>query len=87
MRFREVSFFISFRDWSVFVLMRFHNTILPAPPFLMMYLWTYTPIFLTSQNKRVMLHRLYATSPLLNFLTNFPTYCNIGPPAVYFCII
>jgi len=36
-----------------------------------------------------MLHRLYATSPLLNFWpTNFPTYCNIGPtPAVYFSII
>ena len=37
----------------------------------------------------VMLHRLYAISPLLNFRpTNFPTYCNIGPtPAVYFYII
>ena len=39
-----------------------------------------------SELKMVMLHRLYATTPPLNFWpTNFPTCCNIGPkPAVYF---
>ena len=60
------------------------NTMKTTFLFKFLFLTTYVFVY-----KWVMLHRLYAISPLLNFRpTNFPTYCNIRPtPAVYFCII